>query len=160
MDCTPALPGRMLDDSDFDHRTPLRRCVDWLVASRAHRVICMLAGLWLINLFDLILTMLAHAQGMLDESNPIARHLLPLGPQAIAAFKLILVGGSSAVLIRFRARLISEISAALVLLIYAGVAVRWRLCYELYMLTGTNTGAISESDLELLDTWLSSVPIL
>ncbi|MHC4093476.1 MAG: DUF5658 family protein, partial [Planctomycetota bacterium] len=122
MDCPGALPSRMLTEADLDHRSLLRRWLDALVASRARRVLCMLSGLWLINLFDLVLTLLAHAQGMLDESNPIARRLLPLGPEVVAAFKLLLVGGSSAVLIRFRTRFIAEISAALMLLLYTGVA--------------------------------------
>jgi len=158
MDFTPASPGRILTEADLDRRGPLQRWVNWFIAARSHRVLCMLAGLWLINLFDLMLTVLAHAQGVLDESNPIARRLLPLGPQALGVFKLVLVAGASAVLIRYRTRFIAEVSAALMLTIYAGVAVRWKLCYDLY--TFSASGPVHSSDLEFLNSWLSSVPIL
>jgi len=136
----------------------LHGAIRWVTASRAHRVICILAGLWLINIFDLMLTLLAHAQGVLDESNPIARFILPLGPIAVGVFKLGLVGGSSVVLIRYRRRLISEATAAAMFLIYAGVAVRWKLCYEMYALSTTVT--ISPDDLERLEAWSSGIPIL
>ena len=157
MDCPPASPSRILTKGDPARPGLLRRWANWFIAARSHRVLCMLAGLWLINLFDLMLTVMAHAQGVLDESNPIARRLLPLGPQALAVFKLVLVAGASAVLIRYRKRFISEVSAALMLTVYAGVAVRWKLCYDLYTAA---SGPIHSSELEFLNSWVSSVPIL
>ncbi len=63
----------LLPPMEPTRRRPLRWFAAWATASRSHRVICVLAGLWLINLFDLMLTVLAHTQGVLDESNPVAR---------------------------------------------------------------------------------------
>ena len=148
----------MLVPSDLDRRGFARRLADWVTASRSHRVWCMLAGLWVINGFDLILTLLAYEQGLLDEANPVARRLLPLGPQVVAVFKLSLVGGASAVLIRYRRRLVAEIAAAAMLLLYAGVAVHWRLCYELYSLSCNSHPTPAE--LERLDALTAGIPIL
>ena len=132
MDCPPASPSRILTKGDPARPGLLRRWANWFIAARSHRVLCMLAGLWLINLFDLMLTVMAHAQG-------------------------VLVAGASAVLIRYRKRFISEVSAALMLTVYAGVAVRWKLCYDLYTAA---SGPIHSSELEFLNSWVSSVPIL
>jgi hypothetical protein len=158
MDYSGIIPQRMLVPADLDSRRPIRRLQDWVAESRAHRVICMLAGLWVINLFDLALTLLAHEQGMLVESNPVARKVLSFGPQAVAVFKLTLVGGASAVLIYYRWRVLAEVTAAAMLLIYAIVAVRWRLCYELYSLT--MNGDASATELERIDAWAGGIPLL
>jgi hypothetical protein len=148
----------MLTEADLDHRRPARRAFYWLVGARSHRVICILVGLWVINIFDLVLTTLAYRQGLLHELNPIARKLLPLGPVVLAVFKAFLVGGSSVVLVRYRSRLIAEITAAAALVVYAAVAVRWRICYELYSLSAT--GTLTKSELDQFDSWLSTIPIL
>ena len=62
---------------DSGRTSPLRntweRCVHWVVGARPHRVICLVMGIWLINGFDLALTLLAHEQGLLEEQNPVAR---------------------------------------------------------------------------------------
>jgi len=151
------FPEALLCGDRAERRRRLRRRVDRLLGSRARRVVCLLAGLWVINLFDLMLTTLAHMQGVLDEANPIARTLLPMGPQALACFKLVLVGASSAVLICYRCRLIAEVSAAVMLLVYIGVAVRWRVCYELYNLTAT--GAITSAEINEFESWISRIPL-
>ena len=143
---------------DRTRRGTLRSLAAWATASRSHRVICVLAGLWLINLFDLMLTVLAHAQGVLDESNPVARYILPFGPTALAAFKIALVGGGSAVLFRYRRRLIAEVTSISMFLVYACVAVRWKLCYEMYSLS--TTANVTPADLEQLDAWSSGIPLL
>ena len=123
-----------------------RKTVDWLVAARSHRVICLLAGMWLINLFDVVLTVLAHRQGMLHELNPIAERLLLHGPWAVLTYKLALVASASAVLVTYRTRFLAEMAATGLLLIYALVAVQWRLCYELYVLTHTGDLSVSQID--------------
>lgn len=122
------------------------RLVDWVVASRSHRVLCLLSGVWLISAFDVVLTVLAHHQGLLHESNPIAARILPHGPLAILLYKLALVVFASSVLLVHRRRLLSEISATLVLLVSVAVAVQWRLCYELYALTNSSNMSVKEID--------------
>ena len=148
----------MLTWADLERPSHVRRCRDWIAASRSHRVLCLVAGLWLINLFDLVLTVLAHSQGVLAEMNPLARRLFPLGPQALAVYKFTLVGIGSGVLIGYRKRLIAELAATAMLIVYAGVAVRWRLCYELYHISAMPT--THPAELERLDVWVSSFPML
>jgi len=116
-------------------RLSLARFFNWASSSRSHRVVCLLIGVWLISAFDLVLTVAAHDQGLLHESNPIAARILPHGAMAIAAYKIVLLALPSVVLFRNRDRVLTEIASAGVLVIYAIVAVQWRLCYELYTLT-------------------------
>lgn len=111
------------------------RIYQWLAASRAHRVLCLLFGVWLINAFDTALTVTAHSDGLLEESNPIAARLLLHSPTAVVIYKLALVGFSSVVLVIYRRRLLAELAAGGMLFIYTVVAIQWRLCYEVYALT-------------------------
>ncbi len=55
---------------------------------RSRRVFWLLFGTWIINFFDLGFTLLAHEQGILTEMNPLAMHLLLIGPLPVVAFKL------------------------------------------------------------------------
>lgn len=128
------------------HQGRARRLVDWVVASRSHRLICLLSGVWLISAFDVVLTVFAHHQGLLHESNPIAARVLPHGPLAVLLYKLALLAFASTVLMIHRKRLLSEIAATLMLLVSAAVAVQWRLCYELYALTNSNNMSVKEID--------------
>ncbi len=117
-----------------------------------------MSGLWLINGFDLVLTLLAHEQGILDEQNPIARHLLPMGMPFLVAFKLGLVVTGSIIFIRYRQHRLSEMTAALLLIIYAGVAVRWHLCYQLYSLSSGLP--VTNSEIEQIEAWSAVVPLM
>ncbi len=148
-------PPLAIPDVDRSSRRWFARLVDWAVAARSHRVICLLIGLWVINAFDVTLTILAHHQGMLEESNPIARRLLLHSPYVITLYKVGLVTFASVVLLKQRTRLVAEIAAGGMLLIYTIVAIQWRLCYELYALT--YAGDIRQSDIDAIDlTILSS----
>lgn len=141
-------------------RTLFRKFVNWVVQARSHRVLCLLSGLWLINGFDVVLTVLAHRQGMLHESNPIAAQLLPLGAFALLVYKVILVTFASTVLIIYRSRLIAEIAATGTLLIYTLVALQWRLCYEMYVLSNTGNPHIDDIEAVNLSSVLSHMPPL
>ena len=141
-------------------RTLFRKFVNWVVQARSHRVLCLLSGLWLINGFDVTLTVLAHRQGMLHESNPIAAQLLPHGALALLVYKIILVTFASTVLIIYRSRLIAEIAATGTLLIYTLVALQWRLCYELYVLSSTGNPHIDDIEAVGLSSVLSHMPPL
>lgn len=120
--------------------------LDWWVATRPRRVLFVLVALWLINAFDIVLTVAAHQQGLLNESNPIAARLLVLSPMALLVYKLAMVAFSSTVLLIHRRLLLAEIAATGTMVIYAIVAVRWRLCYELYDLTFYTSGMIRQSE--------------
>jgi len=137
----------LLPSGQVMHRAWGRRIVDWAVAGRSHRVICLLCGVWTISGFDLVLTVCANHQGLLHESNPIAARILPFGPVALVVFKLVTVAFASTVMLVNRTRFLAEVSAAGVLVIYAIVAVQWRLCYELYMLIRSGNMSVREIDI-------------
>ncbi|MFH0981222.1 MAG: DUF5658 family protein [Planctomycetota bacterium] len=128
----------------------------WIVEARSHRMLCLLAGLWTINLFDLVLTLIAYRQGLLCEANPVAAFLLARGPTAVCLFKGTLVALGSAILIRYRRRPSAEFSAAGLLIIYALVAVQWKWCYELYELA--HTGNVSNAELAGVGAWTTDLP--
>jgi len=118
--------------------------LDWLAESRAHRVICLLMGIWLLNGFDLAFTILSHEQGVLHEENPFARHMLQFGTVSIILYKIGMVLVGSYPLLRFRAARITELGTLVILAAYAFLAFRWSVCYELYSFTATNTLNMAE----------------
>jgi len=141
--CTTAsAPETIRPDPHPDHW--YARLVDWVAGSRSHRVLCLVAGIWLLNGFDLVLTVLAHQQGLLHEENPLARWILALGTPSIVLFKIGLVLIGSYPLLRFRQARITELGTLVILVAYAFLAVHWSECYELYTLTAGDTVYIAE----------------
>lgn len=114
------------------HETWFTRLSDWVAQSRAHRVICLVMGIWMLNIFDLTLTLMSHEQGLLHEGNPLARHLLQSGTLAIVLFKIGLVAIGSYPLLRFRRARITELGSYVILFAYAYLAIHWSMCYEQY----------------------------
>jgi len=109
--------------------------VEWVVEARSHRVIVLVLGIWLLNGFDLALTVLAHQQGILHEQNPLANRLLQQGTWSILLYKTGLVLLGSYPLLRFRRARVAEMAAIIIWVVYAAVAVHWSTCYELYILS-------------------------
>jgi hypothetical protein len=109
-----------------------------LVESRSHRVICLVAGIWLLNGFDLALTLIAHHQGILQEQNPLASEMLERGTGWVTLYKVGLVLLGSAPLLYFRRARIAELGALVVLLAYATLAMHWSACYQMYTLVHTH----------------------
>ncbi len=99
---------------------------------RGRRVCWLLVGLWIVNLFDLVMTILAHQHRLAEEANPIAARILPLGPAMLMTYKIALVTIGTVGLYIFRHKFIAEFAAGALLLIYAFVAVRWKICVALY----------------------------
>ena len=126
----------------------MERFFDWVADARAHRVICLVLGIWLFNAFDLVFTIFAHEQGMLHEENPLARHMLQCGIASVVLYKTGLVLIGSYPLLRFRTARITELGAYVILIAYAFLAVRWSTCYELYALTGS--GDVGLTDIQAL----------
>ncbi len=120
--------------------------VDWYVGARSHRVACFLLGMLIINAFDVTLTLAAHSQGMLEESNPIARAILGRNPYAIVPFKLALVLFPTVVLYRYRDRWLAELAAGGVMFVYVLVAFQWHLCYELYAVAASGGASMQDVD--------------
>lgn len=125
------------------------RCVAWVAAARAHRVICLVMGIWLLNGFDLVFTLLSYKHGLLQEQNPVARLMLGNGTSSIILFKIGLVLIGSYPLLRFRRTRIAELASYLVMAAYVILAVRWSTCFELY--AAVLPGDIDLAELQDLD---------
>jgi len=130
---TAALP-------DMIEAPPRRRPTfqSWIrraACARPRRVICLVAGIWLLNGFDLVLTVLAHQQGVLYEGNPIANYLLAFGVTALVLYKIGLVLIGSYPLLRYRTARVTELGTIVILVSYAFLAVHWSECYKLYTLS-------------------------
>lgn len=135
--------------ADPDPRGPwTTRLIRYAVEARSHRVICLVLGIWLLNGFDLALTIIAHQLGVLQEENPLAMHLLEQGTASVVLFKIGMVLVGSYPLLRFRTARITELAAYLILAAYAMLAVHWSTCYELYAISVTH--AINLADVETL----------
>lgn len=127
------------------------RLADWVAESRSHRVICLVMGIWILNGFDLTLTVIAHNLGVLDEENPLARTMLGFGTPSVILFKIGLVLIGTYPFLRYRRARIAELGTLVILVAYALLAVHWQECYEIYTLAlsgnihmaelGTITGA-------------------
>ncbi len=66
--------------------------VDARRRARGRRLFWLLLAVWIINLFDLGLTLLAYQQNLMVELNPLAAKVLPHGTAALVAYKLGLLG--------------------------------------------------------------------
>lgn len=128
----------------------------WMSRLRAHRVLLLLIGLWIINAFDLVLTGIAQSNGLLVESNPIAARVLPFGYLAIVVYKTVLVAVGSAALLSIRRRPIAEVTAAVMLAVYSLVAFQWKLCFDVYDLTHSST--VGSADLTAVGGWMDYIP--
>lgn len=105
----------------------------WLDSTRGQRVLWVLVGLWILNGFDLVVSILAHGQGVLNaasECNPIAARVLSLGPVGLVTYKVLLVAGGTVPLLLQRKRLFVEIASTATLLVYAFVTVQWTVCFQ------------------------------
>lgn len=102
------------------------------LSARGRRVALFVFAICVINLFDLVLTIRAHRDGMLHEENPLARLLLEFGPMALLVFKISVIAGAGYVLFSLRRHRCAEVACVFVLLTYVAVAVRWRICYAFY----------------------------
>ena len=111
-------------------------------ASRRGRRICLLVtAIWIINAFDLFMTLYAHGHGLLTETNPIARYLLVQGPLALIMFKILLAGFGGCVLLWNRHHELAERMTWLAAAVNLSVVVRWTSCYEFYEVT-VNHGVV------------------
>lgn len=104
-----------------------------LIAARPRRVLLLLVGLWLTNLVDARLTLMAHGQGLLYELNPVASRLLDVSPTGVYVYKLLLVVAGSCLLWRCRRHRVAEMAAWCTTLAYVGVCVHWQTCYDAFL---------------------------
>ncbi len=111
---------------------PVRAALHWLAQARPRRVICLVVGLWILNTFDLLLTLTASRQRLLHELNPVAAHMLEAGEGYLVLYKFGLIAIASYSLLRFRRERITEYGAVFALVVYGFVAIHWRNCYDFY----------------------------
>jgi hypothetical protein len=104
-----------------------------LIAARPRRILLLLLGLWLTNMVDTRLTLMAHQQGLLHELNPVASRLLDVSPAGVYVYKLLLVVAGSCLLWWCRRHRVAEMAAWFTTLAYVGVCVHWQTCYDAFL---------------------------
>lgn len=124
----------------------VRAVVHWVTDARSHRVMILVAGLWLLNAFDLVFTITAFRQRFLYELNPVALHVLARGEIFLVLYKFGLMAIGSYPLLKFRRERVAEMGATLILIVYALVAVHWQDCYEVYAQTDLTTADTAQLD--------------
>lgn len=87
--------------------------------------------MWLIQGFDLGFTICAAEGRTFTEANPLGAWALQHGPRGAILFKASLLTFSTAVLWRFRSRLISECLLWIVMAACVGLSLRWHDYYRL-----------------------------
>ena len=82
-----------------------------------------LAGVLLLNLFDLVATVFFVTAGYAEEANPVMATFLELGAPGFALAKLGLVSAGVWVLWRHRERLLARLGSVGALAVYVGVGI-------------------------------------
>ncbi len=95
---------------------------------RSRRVLMMLTFLWLVNLLDLVLTLLALRLGGFEELNPIAGKLLH-SPSLLTLFKISLVTFATGVFFLFRRRRLTEMACYGLSGVHTGLLFIWLLYF-------------------------------
>lgn len=110
---------------------------------RARRVVLLLVMLWILNGFDLALTVICTSTPELDrfaEANPIARYFLEQ-PGAVISFKLGALAFASTVLFMLRRRVVAELGCWLLCAVYVALAFHWLGVLTQYKKEGTGLPA-------------------
>ncbi|GAH36653.1 unnamed protein product [marine sediment metagenome] len=102
-------------------------------ARRARRVFLMVVFLWVLNIGDLTMTMIAHRLGQFEELNPVARGLLDC-PAALTVFKLALLALSSGIFLAFRRVRLTEIACGGMCCVYTALTFVWTVYFQDIML--------------------------
>ncbi len=93
--------------------------------TRPRRVLWVLAAVWVLNIFDLGFTMIAHVHGNFTELNPIAAGMLSGPWYHVAAFKFVTLGVGTIILLMLARHKVAELGSWLLLAAYVLVAARW-----------------------------------
>jgi hypothetical protein len=108
-------------------------------STRNRRFVWLLIGVWVVNCFDLELTLLAAQQRMLSEVNPVVARLLPYGPKALTLYKFSLLAAGTAILWRFRSYRLATVALWVIAVACVAVSLVW---YRLYFGPETAWGGI------------------
>lgn len=97
-------------------------------ARRARRVTLLIAMLAIVNVFDLLFTLIAARATQFVELNPIAARLVN-SSGALMGFKLVMMGIALGIFLRFRRHPLTELACWGLCVIYAVLAGRWWVYY-------------------------------
>jgi hypothetical protein len=98
--------------------------------ARTRRLVLLLVGVWIVNMFDLGFTLLAIEQRLLIEVNPVVtRLLLRHGPGALTAYKIAMLTAATAMFWHCRRSELAESGVWLVAIACVLLSVHW---YQLY----------------------------
>lgn len=107
----------------------LQRLLSFRWLNRPRRILLALAGMWVINAFDLGYTMLESNRVNFVELNPLAAQLLDGPHHGLVTYKAGLVLAGSVILLALRRQRLAEYSAWMLLGAYVLVAIRWNSYY-------------------------------
>jgi len=107
MDNAPTIRGKPLLAGGWSEALP--EIVRGGLNARSRRMLLALLLIWILTVFDLVMTLLAHRIGGFRELNPIARMLLDFS-EALIAYKLLTVAGASIIFYRLRSRWTAEVA--------------------------------------------------
>ena len=99
-------------------------------ACRARRVVLMVVFIWIVSVFDLTFTMLAHKLGGFRELNPVARSLLD-SSDALIIWKVATVLAASLVFLALRKRRVTEIGCWGLAIVHTILAFLWAAYYTI-----------------------------
>lgn len=99
--------------------------------ARPRRILLLLIGVWIVQVFDLGFTLFAHRTGTLSELNPIGEWALQRGAPVVIAFKATLLLGGTVVLWRYRREYLSEALLWFVAGVCVALSVRWHQCIKI-----------------------------
>lgn len=97
--------------------------------ARVRRLFWLLMAAWIINLFDLGFTLLAHEMQVLVELNPIAARIIPLGTVPTVIYKLTLLSAGTFLLWRHRHCRLAEHGAWAYAAVCVGLSFWWHQLY-------------------------------
>lgn len=129
MKCTPAAAGAAWSWIAPTTTAPTDRKPDSR-STRDRRLFWLISAAWLMNIFDLALTLMAHQHNFLIELNPLAALVLPYGAGGLVAYKFVMLSIGTAIFWLFRHVPLTEKCAWF----YAGVCVAltfwWQVIYR------------------------------
>ena len=108
----------------------IRRVRADAAACRGRRVVLMVVFIWIVSVFDLTFTMLAHKMGGFRELNPVARNLLD-SSDALIIWKVATVLAASLVFLVLRRRRVTEVGCWGLAVVHTVLAFLWAGYYTI-----------------------------
>lgn len=98
---------------------------------RPTRVLCIVVLVWLMSVVDLRFTLLEASSAHFIELNPVAAELLTISLDAVALYKVTMLGIGTGILLALRRHALSEFAAWLLLGVFLALMVLWTLYYDI-----------------------------